>query len=91
MQNPLRKWFFVIEVEVVKPGDFTKVSIFKKFCKGGGFRGCYSRGQSLRGYLARPIQSSSQASTEGPSLTILYFFELEGYLQTFSSSQKTYT
>ena len=35
---------FVIEVEGVKPNDFTLVSTSKKFRKGGEFSGSYSRG-----------------------------------------------
>ena len=46
---------FVIEVEGVKPDDFTMASTSKKFRKGGEFSGSYSRGQSSRGYPARPI------------------------------------
>ena len=49
---------FVIEVEGVKPNDFTTKSTFKKFCKGGEFSGSYSRGQSSGGYPDHPIQSS---------------------------------
>ena len=49
---------FVIEVEGVKPDDFTMASTTKKFRKGGEFSGSYSRGQSSEGYTARPIQSS---------------------------------
>ena len=52
---------FVIEVERVKPDDFTMASATKKFRKGGEFSGSYSRGQSSGGYPARPIQSSLQA------------------------------
>ena len=37
---------FVIEVEGVKPDDFTMASATKKFRKGGVFSGSYSRGQS---------------------------------------------
>ena len=43
---------FVIEVEGVKPDDFTMASTFKKFRKGGDFSGCYPRGQSSGGYPA---------------------------------------
>ena len=43
---------FVIEVEGVKPEDFTMASTSKKFCKGGEFSGSYSRGQSSGGYPA---------------------------------------
>ena len=35
---------FVIEVEGVKPDDFTMASTSKKFLKGGVFNGSYSRG-----------------------------------------------
>ena len=56
---------FVIEVEGVKPYDFTTASTFKKFRKGGEFSGSYSRGQSSGGYPARPIQSSLKAVAGG--------------------------
>ena len=56
----------MIEVEGVKPDDFTKASIFKKFRKGGEFSGSYSRGKSSGGYPALPIQSLLQALGEGP-------------------------
>ena len=56
---------FVIEVEGVKPDDFTMASTPKKFRKGGEFGGSYSRGQSSGGYPARPIQSSLQAVAGG--------------------------
>ncbi|XP_049351058.1 uncharacterized protein LOC125815564 [Solanum verrucosum] len=79
---------FVIEVEGVKPDDFTKVSTFKKFRKGGEFSGSYSRGQSSGGYPPRPIQSSLQASVEGPLRTSQPFSEFGGYLQSSSSSQR---
>ena len=49
---------FVIEVEGVKPDDFTMASTSKRFRKGGEFNGSYSRGQSSEGYPARPIQCS---------------------------------
>ena len=51
---------FVIEVEGVKPNDFTMASTTKKFRKGGEFSGSYSRGQGSGGYPVRPIQSSLQ-------------------------------
>ena len=35
---------FVIEVEGVKPDDFTMASTSKRFHKGGDFNGSYSRG-----------------------------------------------
>ena len=40
----------MIEVEGVKPDDFTMASATKKFRKGGEFSGSYSRGQSSGGY-----------------------------------------
>ena len=43
---------FVIEVEGVKPDDFTLASTSKRFRKGGDFNGSYSRGQGLGGYPA---------------------------------------
>ena len=49
---------FVIEVEGVKPDDFTMASTSKRFRKGGEFNGSYFRGQGSGGYPARPIQSS---------------------------------
>ena len=59
---------FVIEVEGVKPDDFTMTSATKKFRKGGDFNGSYSRGQSSGGYPARPIQSSLQAVAGGSTV-----------------------
>ena len=53
---------FMIEVEGVKPDDFTTASTFKKFCKRGDFSGYYYRGKSLRGFPTPLIQSSLQAS-----------------------------
>ena len=41
---------FVIEVEGVKPDDFTMASTSKRFRKGGEFNGSYSRGQGSGGY-----------------------------------------
>ena len=79
---------FVIEVEGVKPDNFTMASTSKKFRTGGEFSGSYSRGQSSGGYPARPIQSSLQASAGGPSQTSRPFSELGGYLQTSSFSQR---
>ena len=64
---------FVIEVEGVKPDDFTMASTSKKFRKGGEFSGSYSRGQSSGGYPVRPIQSSLQAVAGGPSQTCQRF------------------
>ena len=66
---------FVIEVEGVKPDDFTMASTTKKFRKKGDFSGSYSRGQSSGGYTSRPIQSSLQAVVGGPLQTGQYFFE----------------
>ena len=48
---------FVIEVEGVKPDNFTMASTSNKFHTGGEFSGSYSRGKSSGGYPARPIQS----------------------------------
>ena len=66
---------FVMEVEGVKPDDFTMASTSKKFRKGCEFNGSYSRGQSSEGYPARPIQSSLQAVAGGPSQTSQHFSE----------------
>ncbi|XP_069154352.1 uncharacterized protein [Solanum lycopersicum] len=60
---------FEIEVEGVKPYDFTMASTTKKFRKRGEFSGSYSRGKSSGGYPARPIQSSLQAVAGGPPQT----------------------
>ena len=57
---------FVIEVEGVKPDNFTMASTSKKFRKGGEFNGSYSRGQGSGGYPDRPIQSSLQDVAGGP-------------------------
>ena len=46
---------FVIEVEGVKPDDFTMALTPKKFRQRGEFGGSYSRGKSSGGYLAQPI------------------------------------
>ena len=56
---------FVIEVEGVKPDDFTMTSTSKMFHKGGEFNGSYSTGQGSGGYPARPIQSSLQVVDGG--------------------------
>ena len=66
---------FVIEVEGVKPDDFTMASTSKMFRKGGEFSGSYSRGKSSGGYLAQPILSSLQAVAGGPSQTSQHFSE----------------
>ena len=57
---------FAIEVEGVKPDDFTMASTSKRFRKGGEFNGSYSKGQGSGGYPVRPIQSSLQAVARGP-------------------------
>ena len=57
---------FVLEVEGVKPDDFTMASTTKKFHKGDEFSGSYSKRQSSGGYTSRPIQSSLQAIAGGP-------------------------
>ena len=79
---------FVIEVEGVKPDDFTMASTSKRFRKGGEFNGFYSRGRGSGGYPARPIQSSLQAVAGGPSQTSHHFSEFGGYPQTSSFSQR---
>ena len=70
---------FVIEVEGVKPDDFTTAFTFKKLRKGGEFSGSYSRGQSSECYPARPIQSLLQALAGGPSQTSQPFSAFGGY------------
>ena len=79
---------FVIEMEGVKPDDFTMASTPKKFRKGGEFGGSYSRGKSLGGYPVRPIQSSLQSIAGGPPQTGQYFSEFGGYPQTSSFSRR---
>ena len=76
----------MIEVEGVKPDDFTLASTSKRFRKGGEFNGSYSRGQGSGGYQARPIQSSPQTVVGGPPQTGQYFSEFGGYPQTSSFS-----
>ena len=76
---------FVIEVEGVKPDDFTMASTPKKFRKGGEFNGSYSRGQGSGGYPARPIQSSLQTVVGGPPQTGQHFSEFGGYTQTYET------
>ena len=71
---------FVIEVEGVKPDNFTMVSTSKKFRMGGEFSGSYSRGQNSGGYPARPIPPSLQAVAGGPSQTGQHLSEFGGYL-----------
>ena len=66
---------FVIEVEGVKPDDFTMASATKKFREGGDFNGSYSRGQGSGGYSVRPIQSSLQTVVGGPPQTGQHFSE----------------
>ena len=75
---------FVIEVEGVKPDDFTMESTSKRFCKGGEFNGSYTRGQGSGGYPARPILSSLQTVVGGPPQTGQHFSEFGGYPQTSS-------
>ena len=57
---------FVIEVDVVKPDEFTMASTSKKFHKGGEFNGSYSCRKGSGGYPTRRIQSSLQAVAGGP-------------------------
>ena len=78
----------MIEVEGVKPDDFTMASTTKKFRKGGEFSGSYSRRQNSGGYPARPIQSSLQDVAGGPPQTGQHFSEFGGYPQTPSFSQR---
>ncbi|XP_069147076.1 uncharacterized protein [Solanum lycopersicum] len=66
---------FVIEVEGVKPDEFTMASTSKRFRKGGEFNGSYSRGQGSRGYSVRPIQSSLQTIVGAPPQTGQHFSE----------------
>ena len=66
---------FVIEVEGVKPDDFTSTSTSKRFRKGGEFNGSYSRGQGFGGYAVQPIQSSLQTVVGGPPPTGQHFSE----------------
>ena len=79
---------FVIEVEGVKPDDFTMATTLKRLRKGGEFNGSYSRGQGSEGYLARPMQSSLQTAVGGPPQTGQHFSEFGGYPQTPSFSQR---
>ena len=67
----------MIEVEGVKPNDFTTTSTFKKFHKGGEFSGSYSRGQSSGGYPSRPIQFLLQASAGVHRRPVSLFLSLE--------------
>ena len=77
----------MIEVEGVKPDDFTLASTSKRFRKRGEFNGSYSRGQGSGGYPARPIQSSLQNVVGGPPQTGQHFSEFGGYPQTSSFSE----
>ena len=61
---------FVLEVEVVKPDDFTSTPTSKRFLKGGEFNGSHSRGQGSGSYSVRPIQSSLQTVVGGPPQTV---------------------
>ena len=65
----------MIEVEGVKPDDFTMALTSKRFRKGGEFNGSYSRGQGFGGYSVRPIQSSLQTVVGGPPSTGQHFSE----------------
>ena len=78
----------MIEVEGVKPDDFTMASTSKRFRKGGGFNGSYSRGQSSGDYPARHIQSSLKAVAGDPPQTGQHFSEFWGYPQTPSFSER---
>ena len=80
---------FVIEVEGVKPDDFTMALTSKRFCKGGEFNCSFSREQSSGGYPSRPIQSSLQTVVGGPPQTGQHFSEFGGYPQTSSFSQRS--
>ena len=66
---------FVVEVEGVKPDDFTMASTSKRFRKGGEFNGSYSRGQGSGGYSVRPIQSSLQTVVGAQPQTCQHFYE----------------
>ncbi|TMW96877.1 hypothetical protein EJD97_006628 [Solanum chilense] len=78
-----------LQVEGVKPDDFTMASTSKKFRKGGEYSGSYSRGQSSGGYPARPIQSSLQAVAGGPSQTSQHFSEFgeTGHIRRYCPKQ----
>ena len=67
----------MIEVEGVKPDDFTMASTSKRFRKGGEFNGSYSRRQGSGGYPARPIQSSLQVVTGVHRKPVSIFLSLE--------------
>ena len=79
---------FVIEVEGVKPDDFTMASTSKWFRKGGEFNGSYSRGQGSGGYSVGQIQSSLQTVVGGPPQTGQHFSESGGYPQNPLFSQR---
>ena len=66
---------FVIEVEGVKPDDFTTTSTSKRFRRGGEFSGSYARGQNSGGHSNRPIQSSLQTVVGSPPQTGQHFSE----------------
>ena len=68
---------FVIEVEGLKPDDFTMALTSKRFCKRGEFNGSYSMGQRSGGYPARPIQSSLQTVVGGPPRLVNTSLSLE--------------
>ena len=67
---------FVVEVEGVKPDEFTMASTSKRFQKGGEFNGSYTRGQGSESYSVRPIQSSLQTVVGGPPQTGQHFSEV---------------
>ena len=67
---------FVIEVEGVKPDDFTTTSTSKRFRKGGEFNGSYTRGQGSGSYSVRPIQFSLQTVVGGSPQTGQHFSEV---------------
>ena len=66
---------FVVEVEGVKPDEFTMESTSKRFRKGGEFNGSYSREQGSGGCSVRPIQSLLQTVVGGPTQTGQHFSE----------------
>ena len=66
---------FWVEVEGVKPDEFTMASTSKRFRKGCEFNGSYSRGQGSGGYSVRPIQSSVQTVVGDPPQAGQHFSE----------------
>ncbi|XP_055804368.1 uncharacterized protein LOC129873317 [Solanum dulcamara] len=61
---------FVIEMDGVKPDNFSKETTFKKIRKGGEFSGSYSRGKSSGDYSTHPIHSSLQSSSSSQRPTL---------------------